>query len=147
MQDIFSPMLSCVLKGNIFSVSKKYVQFCVQTFYENIFPVFVAELCATMTIHDTMIGKNIQCLPRKQKIGSCKMFAHKAGHIFFSKTLNIFSLRMLEKHWRNISCIRSVDTANFLAPYFCSCFCHKQSRRTPLFFTKIHAITIKVEFP
>ena len=63
------------------------------------------------------------------------------------------------KHWRyspwghrkkfveNISCIHSVDITNFLAPFFCSCFCDKQSRWTPLFFTKIHTITINIEFP
>ena len=60
---------------------------CAQTFYENISPVFAAELCAIATMHDMTNDKNIQCLSRKQEIYSCKMFVHKTAHICFLKTL------------------------------------------------------------
>ena len=61
MQDIFSPMFFLCPQGEHLQCfgEKKYVQFCVQTFDENIFPVFAAELRVIVTIHDTIIGKNI----------------------------------------------------------------------------------------
>ena len=46
MQDIFSPMFFLCPQGEHLQCfgEKKYVQFCVQTFDENIFPVFTTDI-------------------------------------------------------------------------------------------------------
>ena len=98
MQNIFSPMFFLCSQGE--HLQCFWEEEKCQTFYENIFPVFTAELCAIVMICDTTIGKNIWCLPWKREICSHKMFAHKTGHIIFSKTLKMFSLTTQEKHWR-----------------------------------------------
>ena len=105
---IFSPMFSCDLRENIFSVLKKRTYFLP----------FAAELHVIVTICDTMIGKNIWCLPWKWEICFRKMFAHKTGLIFFSKPLRSSPWGHRKNIGENIFCIHLVDIVNFLVPYF-----------------------------
>ena len=75
--------------------------------------------------------------------GSCwknskYVLVQNTGHILFSQTLKMFSLRTQEDIEENISYICLVDIVNFWHHVFCSCFCHEESRWIPLFFAKIH---------
>ena len=146
---IFSNVFLCPQgehTSSAFVRRKKSPVLCTNILWEHISCFFfAAELCAIVMIHNTMIVKNIWCLLRKQEICSHKMFACKTGHNFSQKHWRCSPWGYRKNIGENISCIHSVDIANFLAPVFY--FYFFVTRWTPLFLTKIHTITIKVEFP
>ena len=55
MQDIFSPMFFLCSQGEHLGCfwERKKCPVCAETFYKNIFPVFMAELCVIVTIKNT----------------------------------------------------------------------------------------------
>ena len=134
MEEIFSSMF----------LENKYVQFCAQTFYKNIFPVFVTDIgCFYHWSYHALLQSHTILL-QKQEICSHKMSGHNLDIFFLSKSLKMFSLRTQEKHWRKYILPPFGRHCWFLVPCFLFI---KQSRWTPLSFTKIHGIAIKVKFP
>ena len=83
-QDIFYPMFFLCPQG-------EHLQcfFGAETFYDNIFHIFTAELCASVTIHDTKISKNIRCLLQKQEICSCNVCAQNWTYFFLKNTEDV----------------------------------------------------------
>ena len=63
----------------------KNVQFCAQTFYKNILPVFTTDIrCFYQSLY-CILSQLHTILLQKQEICSHKMFVHKTGHFFFLK--------------------------------------------------------------
>ena len=75
--------------SSVFLRGKKNVQFCVQTFYENILPVFVADVRCFYQLSYCVLSQLHTIMLWKQEICSCKMFVHKTGHIFFKNNEDV----------------------------------------------------------